>query len=168
MKTFKSLLIFVAFIAAASQWGRAQEPSVRVEQESLKGPRELQEQTKSAVVRDYLESWQSFRSALDQNRSDLLGKDFVGTAKDKLTETIEQQAALGIHTRYRDLSHDLQIVFYSPEGLSVEMTDAVAYDVQVIDHDKVSTTQRVIARYIVVMTPSEVSWRVRVLQALPN
>jgi hypothetical protein len=43
---------------------------------------------------------------------------------------------LGIRTRYRDLSHDLQIVFYSPEGLSVELTDKVEYEVQLIDHDK--------------------------------
>jgi hypothetical protein len=168
MKTFKSLLILTAFVAASGQWGSAQEPAVHVEQENLKGPRVLQEQTKAAVVRDYLQCWQSFRAALEQNRTDLLGTDFVGTAKEKLTETVEQQAAAGIHTRYRDLSHDLQIVFYSPEGLSVEMTDAVAYDVQVIDHDKVAATQHVIAKYIVVMTPSEVNWRVRVLQALPN
>ena len=40
--------------------------------------------------------------------------------------------------------------------------------VQILDHDKVQTTQRVNARYIVVLTPAEVRWRVRVFQADPE
>jgi hypothetical protein len=92
----------------------------------------------------------------------------VGTAHDKLAETIQQQAASGLHTRYRDKSHDLKIVFYSPEGLSLQMTDNVEYDVQIFDHDKPLTTQHVSAHYIVVMTPAEVRWRVRVFQAQPQ
>jgi hypothetical protein len=68
-------------------------------------------------------------------------------------------------TSYQDRSHDIQITFYSPEGLSVELVDNVEYDVQVSDKDKVVATQPVHARYVVVMTPTEVRWRVRVLQA---
>jgi len=67
--------------------------------------------------------------------------------------------------RYQDKSHDIQMVFYSPEGLSVELTDDVQYDVQMLDHDKLQTKQQVRARYIVVLTPAEVRWRVRVFQA---
>lgn len=167
MKILKALLLLGVTLTSVSNWGFAQ-ASVHVEQENLKGPRVLQEQTKAAVVRDYVQSWQSFRNAMDQNRADLLNADFIGTSKEKLTATIEQQAALGIHTRYRDLSHDLQVVFYSPEGLSVELTDQVEYEVQLLDHDKVTATQRVTGRYIVVMTPAEVRWRVRVFQAVPN
>ena len=102
---------------------------------------------------------------MERNDAGLLDKDFAGTARDKLADTVKQQAALGIHTRYQDKSHDLKIVFYSPEGLSVELTDDVQYDVQLLDHDKVQTTQQVSARYIVVLTPAEVRWRVRVFQA---
>jgi hypothetical protein len=162
----KPLLILLATFAA-SAYGGAQ-ATVRVEPLTLQGPRQLQEQTRAAVIRDYLQSWQNFSAALEQNRPALLDADFVGTAKDKLTDTIQQQAALGIRTHYQDLSHDLQIVFYSPEGLSIELTDNVEYNVQVFDHDKVTTTQRVSARYIVVLTPAEVSWRVRVFQAVPE
>jgi hypothetical protein len=97
-----------------------------------------------------------------------LDADFVGTSKDKLKETIKQQAALGLHTHYQDVSHDLQIVFYSPEGLSIEMTDKVEYDMQVFDHEKNLATQHVSTRYVVVLTPSEVKWRVRVFQAMPE
>ena len=167
MKMLKPLLILSVLAILGSQTGRAQAP-VQVEPENLKGPRVLQDQTKSAVIRDYLKSWQSLRSAMEQNRADLLSADFVGTAKEKLTEAIEQQASLGIHTRYRDLAHDIQIVFYSPEGTSIELTDKVDYEVQVLDHEKVTATQRVSARYVVVMTPAEVRWRVRVFQATPN
>ena len=167
MTTLRSLLIFSVLAFAVSQFAAAQ-PEVRIESSKLQGPRLLEEQTRAAAIRDYLKSWQSFRAALDQNRADLLNADFVGTAKDKLTETIQQQAALGIRTRYKDRAHDLQIVFYSPEGLSIELTDNVDYDVQVLDHDKVTTTQRVSARYVVVLTPAEVRWRVRVFQAVPE
>jgi hypothetical protein len=167
MTTLRSLLFVSALAAAALPFAAAQ-PEVHVEPSNLQGPRPLQDQTRTAAIRDYLKSWQSFRGAFDQNSSAILDVDFVGTAKDKLAETIQQQAALGIRTRYQDRSHDIQIVFYSPEGLSIELTDKVDYDVQVLDHDKVTTTQRVSARYIVVLTPAEVRWRVRVFQAVPE
>jgi len=105
------------------------------------------------------------RAAFEQNRADLLDPDFVGTARDKLTDTIQQQANLGIRTHYQDRAHDLQIVFYSPEGLSIELTDKVEYDVQVLDHERVKTIQHLSARYVIVLTPAEVRWRVRVFQA---
>jgi hypothetical protein len=167
MTMLRSLLLVSTLAAAGLQLAAAQ-PEVRVEPSNLKGPRPLEDQTRAAAIRDYLKSWQSFRAAFDQNSSNILDADFVGTAKDKLAETIQQQATLGIRTSYQDRAHDIQIVFYSPEGLSIELTDKVDYDVQVLDHDKVLTTQRVSARYIVVLTPAEVRWRVRVFQAVPE
>jgi hypothetical protein len=146
----------------------ADQSAVRVEPTNLQGPRPLVKQTETAVIRDYLQAWQSIGTALGQNRADLLDRDFVGTAKDKLADTIQEQAKLGLTTHYRDVSHDIHIVFYSPEGLSVQLVDKVEYDVQLLDHDKVQTTQRVSARYIVVLTPAEVRWRVRVFQADPE
>jgi hypothetical protein len=159
----RPLLILCVFSTAFSSFGIAQ-VAVRVETPTLQGPRPLPEQTATAAIRDYLQSWQSLRSALEQNRTDLLDPAFVGTAKDKLTETIQQQTTLGIRTRYLERSHDIQIVFYSPEGLSIELTDRVDYDVQILDHDGVKTEQRVSARYVIVLTPAEVRWRVRVFQ----
>lgn len=163
----KPILILCAVLAACSGFGIGQ-ATVRVEPANLPGPRPLPEQTGTAAIRDYLQSWQSFRSAFELNRSDLLDPAFVGTARDKLTETIQQQAALGIRTRYQDRAHDLQIVFYSPDGLSIELTDKVDYDVEVLDSDKVKTAQHVRERYIIVLTPAEVRWRVRVFQAVPD
>jgi len=161
--TWRLLVLFAIFALPAALW--AAKPAVRVEPSNLNGPRPLEGLTATAVVRAYLESWQSLAAAMEQNSPGLLDQDFTGTAKTKLTETMHQQALLGIHTRYRDHSHDLRIVFYSPEGLSVQLTDNVVYDQQVMVNGKVLATQRVHARYIVVLTPAEQRWRVRVFQA---
>jgi hypothetical protein len=104
-------------------------------------------------------------NALGQNRPDLLNRDFIGSAREKLAATIKQQNAAGVRAVYHDRSHDVQILFYSPDGLSIELTDTVAYDVQIFDHDNSVGTQLAHARYLVVLTPTEVRWRVRILQS---
>ena len=162
---FRPVLILCSVVAALPGAGIAEAVAVRVEPTHLQVPRPLQDQTQAAAIRDYLQSWQTLSAAFDQNQPNLLDRDFVGAARDKLAEAVQQQTAAGIHTRYQDRSHDLQIVFYSPEGLSIELTDNVEYDVQVLDRDKVQTTQHVRACYVVVLTPAEVRWRVRVFQA---
>lgn len=139
-------------------------PSVRIEPPQLQGSRPLEKQTEQAVIRDYLESWKGFQAALDQNQPGLLDEDFIGTAHDKLAATIADQSKLGIHTRYQDRSHDLQIVFYSPEGLSIQLVDTVEYEQQVFDHDKLLATTPVRIRYVVILSPTEVRWKVRVFQ----
>lgn len=158
-------LILVTLLGAGCSAFAADEPTVHVQQPHLQGPRELQEQTAKAVVQDYLDSWKSMGKALDQNRADLLDRDFVGTAKDKLAATIKQQNAAGVHSTYHDRSHDVQILFYSPEGLSIQLADNVEYDVQLTAGGKSLGTQQVKTRYIVVLTPSEVRWRVRIFQS---
>jgi hypothetical protein len=146
----------------------AEQPVVRVEPPNLQGTRPLQKQTADAAIRDYLLSWQSLRAALEQNRPDLLEQSFVGTALDKLKDTVGQQTDLGLHTSYQDRAHDLRVVFYSPDGLSIQLVDNAEYDQQVFDHDKLLATERQRKRYIVVLTPTEVRWRVRVFQLDPN
>ena len=167
MTRFQLLLGIGAGLLAASTL-RAAEVPVRVEAAPVAGPRTLEQQSKEAVIRDYLRAWESFRGALEHNRPELLAADFVGTARDTLANTVQQQAQLGMHTRYQDLSHDLQILFYSPDGLSIELADKVDYEVQVVDHDKVITTQRESSRYLVVLTPAEVRWKVRIFQSVPE
>jgi len=72
---------------------------------------------------------------------------------------------LGIRTRYQDISHDILFVFYSPEGMSIEFTDVVKFNVQVFDHGRLISSKVENARYLVVMTPSEVRWSIRIFQA---
>jgi hypothetical protein len=153
-----------ASIVLASGMAAAQ-PEVTVDTSQLKGPRPLEEQTKAAAIRDYLESWQGMSDAFQQNRADILDEYFVGTAKGKMANAIDEQAKTGVRTRYQDRSHHIQFLFYSPEGLSIELTDDVEYDVQVFDHEKAVSTVPASAHNIIVLTPSEVRWRVRVMQA---
>jgi hypothetical protein len=145
----------------------ADQPSVQVLPPDLHGSRPLEPQTQAAVVRDYLESWQSFSAAFEQNQASLLDADFVGIARDKLGAAIDDQTKLGIHTRYQDLSHNLQIVFYSPEGLSIQLVDTVEYDEQIFDRGRPIATQHVTTRYLVLLTPAETRWKVRLFQAEP-
>jgi hypothetical protein len=161
------ILIAGSIFAAIFVFGSDQ-PAVRVEPTDSLGPRTLEKQTKGAVIRDYLQAWNSLSRAFEQNQGDILDADFVGVAKEKLEDTIREQARLGIQTRYRDGAHDIQLVFYSPEGLSLQLVDTVEYDVQILDHEKVLTTQHVRARYVAVLTPTEVRWKVRVFQAEPE
>jgi hypothetical protein len=164
MSMLKPVLAVIMALSASAALAGAQ-ASVHVTPPDLDGPRNLADQTATAVVKNYIESWESLRTALAANRPELLDRDFVGAAKQKLTETIQQQRQAGVTTSYKDRSHDIQIVFYSPEGLSVELVDNVEYDVQVSSKGKTMAAQPVHLRYVVVMTPTEVRWRVRVLQA---
>jgi hypothetical protein len=161
------IVVYFAILTAATASAAAQ-VTVRVEEVNLQGPRPLQEETSKAVIRDYLQSWKTSSAALEQNRADLLDPEFVGSAKDKLTETIRQQVASGISTHYQDRAHDIQIMFYSPEGLSIELSDKVTYDVELLVHGRVKTTQHVETRYVIVLTPAEVRWRVRIFQGAPS
>jgi hypothetical protein len=154
------LAMSCALVLSLPLW--AVQPSVQVDPPNLQGSRPLEQQTETALIHDYLESWQSFRMALDRNDPALLDQNFVGIARDKLADTIQEQLKLGIHARYQDRAHHLQIVFYSPEGLSIQMVDTVEYDQQVLEHDKVLTTRHMRARYLVVLTPTEVRWKVRI------
>jgi hypothetical protein len=164
----KKVLLIASLVGATILVFAADEPAVKVAPTNAVGPRNLEKQTETAVVRDYLEAWRSMSAALEQNRPDLLDADFVGTAQQKLAETIADQAKLGIETRYRDTSHDLQLVFYSPEGMSLQLLDNVTYEVRVVDNGKVLSMQQVHARYAAVLTPTEVRWKVRVFQAEPE
>lgn len=161
------MALLVALAAAPlALW--AGQPTVHVASPDLHGPRPLAAQTANAAVRDYMQSWSAMKIALEQNRAGLLDPDFVGVARDKLAATIREQVKAGIRTRYQDRSHDLKIVFYSPEGLSIQLVDNVQYDQQVIHDGKVLATEPMRARYIVVLTPSEVRWKVRIFQTQPK
>jgi hypothetical protein len=134
MRFVKSLILSCALNGAAAALA-ADQPTVRIEPPNLQGPRQLQPQTAKAVIQDYLDSWAVLGKAFSQNRPDLLDQGFIGDAEDKLAGTIKQQRSDGVHTVYRDKSHNVKILFYSPDGLSIELADTVQYDVQLFDHD---------------------------------
>ena len=169
----RALSSAVSCVLLMSATAQAQEPAVRVEPPSAPGApfsgqaaRDFSV-TKTAVVRDYLEAWRNFRVAFEQNQPDLLSRSFVGGARDTLAAAIAQQASVGLRTRYQDRSHDLQIVFYRPGGGSLQMTDNVEYEQQTLDAHGVAADQAIHARYVIVLTPTETRWAIRIFQAQP-
>ncbi len=131
-------------------------------------PRQVEDTTQAAVARDYAAAWQALAEALDKNRPDLLGANFVGTANTKLGETISEQRKSGIHQRYLDKGHHLNAIFYSPEGSAIELQDTAQLQIQVLDGDKVLRSEDVSVHYVALLTAAENSWKVRVLEAVPQ
>lgn len=159
-----TLFLVGAPILAAVLLSADTKPTVRVAPMNSAGPRAVETQTQSSVIRDYLLAWQTMNAALTENRADLLDGYFVGQAKDKLTDTIREQQNIGIRTSYLEKAHDIKVVFYSPEGLSIQLTDEVEYDVDVRNGDHGLGSENVRARYVAVLTPTESKWKVRVFQ----
>ncbi len=155
-----SLFLFPVLAAIVSA-----QPLVHVDPAVPSTPRPLQPQTEQAAIRDYLQSWASLQQALLQNRIDLLGEGFVGSAKNELARSIREQALSGVTVGYKAISHHITVLFYSPEGLSIELKDLVRYNVQVFDHGHLITSRKDSACYLVVLTPSQLRWSVRVMQA---
>lgn len=160
----RRLLGLKCAVVLAAATALAQQPTVHTRPPDVQGSRQVEKSTETGVVRDYLQSWKTMNDALGTNNPGLLDAYFVGTAREKLAATIADQAKLQLQTRYRDRSHDLQIIFYSPEGLSIQLVDTVQYDEEVVEKGKVLTTKQITQRYLVVLTPSEVRWRVRIIQ----
>ncbi len=142
----------------------ADRPSVDLAIANTEGSRAVEKQTQNSVVRDYLAAWHAMGRAMAQNQPELLDAFFVGAAKDKLEETVRAQQNLGIQSAYQEQSHHLQIVFYSPEGLSIQLLDDVEYDVVIGKQGKTLGTQHVRTRYVAVLTPTESKWKVRIFQ----
>ena len=167
MKLPGKLAAFLPFggaILATVLLSASTEPTVRVAPMDTVGPRSMESQTQSSVIRDYLLAWQTMDAALSQNRRDLLDAVFVGKAKEKLAETVREQQSLGIETSYLPKSHDIKVVFYSPEGLSIQLLDEVEYDVNVRKGEQSLGSDHVRARYVAVLSPTETRWKVRVFQ----
>jgi hypothetical protein len=131
-------------------------------------PRQVEEATQQAIVRDYGKAWQNMSAALEQNRADLLAASFTGFAKDKLTQAIDEQKKNGLKRKYIDRGHKLQVVFYSVEGSAMELRDTAQVEIQLMDGSKVVHSEQATVNYVVLLTPTENSWKVRMLEAAPE
>ncbi|HVM98137.1 MAG TPA: hypothetical protein VMT89_17210 [Candidatus Acidoferrales bacterium] len=143
------------------------QPSVSLNVENA-GPRHVEDTTQRSVARDYAAAWTAMTQALDQNRTDVLGANFTGTANDKLTASVTEQRRSGLHQRILDRGHSVQAVFYSPEGSAMELHDTAQVQLQLMDGSKVVRTEDATLHYVVLLTAAENSWKVRVLEAVPS
>lgn len=131
-------------------------------------PRQVEEATQQAIVRDYGKAWQNMSAALEQNRAELLGPSFTGFAKDKLTKAIDEQKKNGLKRKYIDRGHKVQVVFYSVEGSAMELRDTAQVEIQLLDGSKVVHSEQATVNYVALLTPTENSWKVRMLEAEPQ
>jgi hypothetical protein len=129
------------------------------------GPRQIEDLTSKSLPRDYARAWQSIEQALSENRAEVLDAYLTGFAKDEFTQRVQAQTKSGLRTRYQDLGHKLEAIFYAPAGDAMELRDQARLDIQVLDGDKVIYDQPVNMNYLVVMTPGADRWLLREIQA---
>ena len=132
-----------------------------------RGPRDIEELTRQKILHDYAAAWQTLDAGLERNRAEVLNDYFTGFAKDEFTRTIKEQAGTGIHRRYVDHGHKLEVLFYSPDGGVMQLQDNAEYEVQIFDGDRLLHSETMTARFLVLMTPGADRWMVRLLQDVP-
>src|SRR4051812_18942377 len=144
-------------------------PSIQV-QLAVDGtqPRQVEEATQAAIVRDYKDAWKNLATAMENNRADALNASFVGFAQDKFSQAIDQQKKNGLRRRYVDHGHKLEAVFYSYDGSALQLKDTATVDVELLDGSKVVAREPGTIHYMVLMTPAENSWKVRDIEAVPS
>jgi hypothetical protein len=130
--------------------------------------RQVEDTTHDSLLRDYKTAWQNLAGAMDQNRTDLLDASFAGFAHDKLGQAIAEQKQNGLHRRYIDHGHKVEAVFYSYDGSAMQLKDTASLEIELLDGNKVLSSQPATINYIVLMTPAENSWKVRDLEAVPS
>lgn len=140
-------------------------PEVRLDA-SHAAPRDVEDQTQQAVIRDYGVAWQSLERALEENRADLLAANFVGYAQERWSATVNAQRLGGLSRRVKDHGHNLEVLFYSVDGSAIQMRDTAQLEVQYLDSGKVIRSEKFTAHYITLLTPAENSWKVRILQEI--
>ena len=161
------LLLLLALRPAAPVIAADNGPAITLDA-SHAGPRELEEQTQNSVVRDYGRAWSTLQSALDHNDAAVLSQYFVGVAKDKFVQAVTEQQKSGVRVRYQARGHALQVVFYSPDGSAIEARDTAQLEMQVLDGSTAVHSERLTQPYLVLFTPAEDRWKVRLLEPLPK
>ena len=130
-------------------------------------PRPVEETTATAVARDYAHAWRALAEALEKNQASLLEENFTGLARQQWQEAVRQQQQNKLSRRIIDRGHNLRVTFYSLDGSALEAVDTAELEVEYRDGSTVLSSQRVQARYMVLLTPAENSWKVRILQEVP-
>ena len=147
----------------------AADPSVQVQLNITKaGPRAVESLTERGILRDYRFAWTSMAQALEFNTFDPLEGPFAGEAKTWLKGTVASQQRSGLSQRYVNQNHQVEAVFYAPEGDVMELHDTAEYQLQISDGGKLIHDEHVVLHFVVLMTPAADRWVIRQLQAVPR
>jgi hypothetical protein len=139
-------------------------PSVQLEVKNAQ-PREVEDVTQNAIVRDYTLAWQAISTSLANNTLQPLNDNFAGFALDKFTQRVKDQKQNGITTRIIDHGHKVDAIFYSQDGAAIELKDTASIETQVLDGGTVIHSDQAQIQYYAVMTGAEDRWKVRVLES---
>jgi hypothetical protein len=139
-------------------------PSVQLEVKNAQ-PREVEDVTQNAIVRDYTLAWQAISTSLANNTLQPLNDNFVGFALDKFTQRVKDQKQNGLTTRIIDHGHKVDAIFYSQDGAAIELKDTASIETQVLDGSTVIHSDQAQIQYYAVMTGAEDRWKVRVLES---
>jgi hypothetical protein len=139
-------------------------PSVQLEVKNAQ-PREVEDVTQNAIVRDYTLAWQAISTSLANNTLQPLNDNFVGFALDKFTQRVKDQKQNGLTTRIIDHGHKVEAIFYSNDGAAIELKDTASVETQVLDGSTVIHSDQAQIQYYAVMTGAEDRWKVRVLES---
>lgn len=138
-------------------------PAVQLDA-SKAAPREVEDNTQQAIIRDYSAAWKGLSTALANNSLAPLRENFTGFALDKLSQRINEQRQNGLTTRIIDRGHKLDALFYSPDGSAIELKDTATIETQVLDGGNVIHSDQAQVHYYAVLTGAEDRWKVRVLE----
>jgi hypothetical protein len=170
IRTMRVLIILIGLLLVLSTAAptiirafAADAPKVEVSAANVQ-PREVEDVTRVAIEREYTNSWKSLAEALSNNNAGALDANFTGTARKMLGERISQQLKAGTSVKIIDRGHNAQIVFYSPEGSSIQLKDIADLEIQYMEGGKPLHSENVKQNYIALMTVGEERWKVRVLQ----
>jgi hypothetical protein len=128
-------------------------------------PRQIEDVTQNAILRDYTLAWQAIGTSLANNTLQPLNENFSGFALDKLTQRVKDQKEHGLTTRIIDHGHKVDAIFYSPDGAAIELKDTASIETQLLDGGTVIHSDQSQIQYFAIMTGAEDRWKVRVLQS---
>jgi hypothetical protein len=167
-----SFVIAACVLAVAQSAPQPQPPQIRLPEVHLDAgglaPRTIEQLTGMTIARHYALAWRDLAGALESSRTETLGEEFVGFAKDRLRQRIGDQQKTGVHVRIVDHGHHLKAVFYSTDGAAMQLLDEAQLEIQTFDGNKLLDTQIVPHEYIVLMTPGADRWYVRDLEEVSD
>jgi hypothetical protein len=164
-----AIVMALVLFFISSLHSNAADSAVQVQLDSHKAaPRAVESLTERGVLRDYRIAWISLAKALESNTLDPLDGPFTEEAKRELADTIVSQQKFGLRQKYVNQNHQLETVFYAPEGDVIELHDTADCQLQIFDGDKLIQDEHVTLHYVVLMTPSADHWMVRHWQAVPH
>ena len=156
-------------LAFSAPNGFTADSSVQVAFDASKAaPRQVEALTERSILRDYKFAWTILAQALESNSLAPLNGSFTGSASTWLAETVKNQQHVGLTSHYSNQNHQLEAVFYAPEGDVIELHDTATYDLQIFDGSKSIHDEHVTVHYVVLMTPGADRWVIRQLQSTPQ